>query len=142
MRSIEMRPAPRSMRRLKVCASSLHPVLPAMRAASSSPFSRSARPVSSSTAGSPERSTRAASFTASSLTFARSGIAGTFAGPVPSSHAVSPGRISVATCPGGFIAAAIAIAPSSATVFAVGEVFTQPENGFAAVSMSEVSGES
>ena len=77
---METRPAPRSMRRLKVCASSRHPVLAAMRAASSSPFSRSASPVSSSTAGSPLRSTRAASFTASWLTFARSGIAGSFAG--------------------------------------------------------------
>jgi hypothetical protein len=58
------------------------------------------------------------------------------------SQAVSPGRISVATLPGGVIAAAIASAPSRATSCAVGEVFTQPENGFAAVSMSEVSGES
>ena len=40
------------------------------------------------------------------------------------------------------MAAAIAAAPSSATCLAFGEVFTQPENGFAAVSMSEVSGES
>ena len=73
---------------------------------------------------------------------AADGAAGTGAGPVPSSHAVSPGRISVATLPGGVIAAAIASAPSRATSCAVGEVFTQPENGLAAVSMSEVSGES
>ena len=140
---MEMRPAPRSIRRLKVCASSLQPVLPAMRAASSRPFSRNARPVSSSTAGSPERSTRAASFTASFGDARPFGGRGHLVpGPVPSSHAVSPGRINVATCPGGCIAAAIAAAPSSATVFAVGEVFTQPENGFAAVSMSEVSGKS
>ena len=141
MRSIGTRPAPRSMRRLKVCARMRAPVFAAMRPASSRPFSRSAGPVMSSTAGSPERSARAASFTASSFTLARAGAAGTGAGPEPSSHAVSPGRIKVATCPGGVIAAAMAAAPSAATVMAVGEVLTQPENGLAAVSMSEVSGE-
>ena len=99
MRSTDIRPAPRSMRRLKVCASNFAPVLAAMRAASSSPFSRNAGFASSSTAGSPVRKTRAASFTASSLTRARCGTSGTFAGPLPSSQAVSPGRTSVATCP-------------------------------------------
>ena len=74
-----------------------------------SPFSRSAGPVMSSTAGSPERNARAEAFTASSATRARSGAGGTGAGPEPSSHAVSPGRIKVATCPGGVIAAALGI---------------------------------
>jgi hypothetical protein len=39
-------------------------------------------------------------------------------------------------------AAAIAAAPSAATERASGEVFTQRENGFAAVSISVVSGAS
>ena len=64
------------------------------------------------------------------------------AGPEPSFHAVSAGSISIAICPGGVRAAAIAAAPSAATDFASGEVLTQRENGFAAVSMSVVSGAS
>jgi hypothetical protein len=73
-------------------------------------------------------------------TRARCGIAGTTAGPVPSSHAVSPGRIRVATCPGGVMAAAIAAAPSAATRRRVGEVAPSRRTAVAAVSMSEVSG--
>jgi len=44
--------------------------------------------------------------------------------------------------PGATRAAWMAAAPSVATVLAVGEVFTQCENGFAAVSISVVSGAS
>ena len=51
---------------------------------------------------------------------------------------MSAGNISVAICPGGVRAAAIAAAPSAATDLASGEVLTQRENGFAAVSMSVV----
>ena len=53
-------------------------------------------------------------------------------GPEPSFHAVSAGRIRVATWPGGVRAAAIAAAPSAATDLASGEVRTQDETVFAA----------
>lgn len=142
MRSIGMRPAPRSMRRLKVCASILAPVLAQMRAASSSPRWRSAGPASNSREVSPACKASAAARTASAETREGGATGGTGAGPEPSFQAVSPGRISVATWPGGLRAAAIAAAPSAATRRASGEVRTHPEKGRAAVSMSEVSGAS
>ena len=48
----------------------------------------------------------------------------------------------VAICPGGVQAAAMAAAPSAATLFALGEVRTQAETGRAMPSMSDVSGAS
>ena len=47
--------------------------------------------------------------------------------PSASPHAVSAGSISVAICPGATRAAWMASAPSAATVFEVGDVFTQCE---------------
>ncbi len=113
-----------------------------MRPARSSPSWRKARPVTSKRHGSPERNTRAASATASGDTGAGGAAGGTSTGPEPSFHAVSAGRISIAIWPGGVRAAAIAAAPSAATERASGEVLTQRENGFAAVSISVVSGAS
>ena len=57
-------------------------------------------------------------------------------------HAVSAGRIKVATWPGAASDAAIAAAPSAATDLASGEVRTQDDTVLAAASMSEVSGAS
>src|ERR1700749_2811806 len=74
------------------------------------------------------------------LGFSGAGVAGVSAGPSASVHAVSAGRISVAIWPGATRAAWMASAPSPATVFEVGEVFTQCENGRAMPSMSAVSG--
>ena len=121
----------------------LAPVFAAMRAASSRPFSRSAEP------GEQQHRRLARAQRARGLLHgvlarrcARSGIAGTFAGPaafVPRGVAGQdqrrdlPGRRHRGRDRGGAV---------GGDVFAVGEVFTQPENGFAAVSMSEVSGES
>ena len=68
------------------------------------------------------------------------GAAGVSAGPSASPQAVSAGRIRVAIWPGATLAAWIASAPSPATVFDVGEVFTQCEKGRAMPSMSAVSG--
>ena len=92
--------------------------------------------------GSPPRSASAAAAIACASTRARTGMAGTVAMPSASFQAVSAGRISAATLPGGVDAAAIASAPSFATERASGEVRTQPQNGRAAASMSEVSGAS
>jgi hypothetical protein len=116
--------------------------LAAILPASSSPSARTARPVTRISVGSPERSTRAASTTTSGA--GGSGLAGggTGTGPEPSFQAVSAGRISVAICPGGMLAAAIAAAPSAAMPCASGEVLTQCDDGRANPSMSEVSGAS
>ena len=92
--------------------------------------------------GSQLRSTFTASAIAAASTRVRAGTSGSAAMPSASFQAVSAGRISAATFPGGVIAAAIASAPSFATERASGEVRTQPQNGRAAVSMSDVSGAS
>src|SRR5262249_58761581 len=86
--------------------------------------------------------TRAASPTASAEGGVGRAGGGTFAGPDPSFHAVSAGRINVAILPGGWRAAAIANAPSPAIALASGEVLTQCEFGRASPSMSEAKGAS
>ncbi len=118
------------------------PVAVAMRPASASPRSRTARPVSISIAGSPERSACAQRSIVAASTAARAGTAGIGATPSASPHAVSAGRIRVATWPGAVRAATMAAAPSAATARELGEVRTQPETGRAMPSMSEVSGAS
>ena len=55
-------------------------------------------------------------------------------------QAVSAGKIKVATCPGGALAAAIASAPSGPTVLDVVVALTQAETGLANPTMSEVRG--
>ena len=118
------------------------PVAVAMRPASASPRSRTARPVSMSMAGSPERRALAQRSIASAPTGAGAGAGGTAATPSASFHAVSAGRMSVATWPGAVRAAAMAAAPSAATARALGDVRTHAETGRAMPSMSEVSGAS
>ncbi len=82
----------------------------------------------------------AAATTVSFDGLAGAGAAGVSATPSASPQAVSAGRIRVAIWPGATFAAWIASAPSPATVFEVGEVFTQCEKGRAMPSMSAVSG--
>ena len=82
----------------------------------------------------------AAATTVSLAGLSGAGVAGVSDGPSASPHAVSAGRIKVAIWPGATLAAWVASAPSPATVFDVGEVFTQCENGRAMPSMSAVSG--
>ena len=119
-----------------------------MRPAVSSAPARSAAPPSSSSAGSGERSARAASRTAASPAAAgfdcgrsEPGAAG---GGAPSTafHAVSAGSTSVAMRPGGAQASRIASRPSADTCCAERLVFTQCDIGRATPSMSDVSGAS
>ena len=118
------------------------PHLAAILPARSSPSARTARPVTRMRVGSPERSTLAASRTASGDGAAAFAGGGTEAGPEPSFHAVSAGRIRVAIWPGGRRAASIASAPSAAIPIAFGDVLTQCDDGRASPSMSEVKGAS
>ncbi len=111
-----------------------------MRPASASPRSVSACPVTSSSVGSPPASTRAARSTAAAEKSGCCASGGTSAMPSASFHAVSAGRISVAICGGALRAAAMAAAPSRATILASGEVRTQADIGRASPSMSDVSG--
>ena len=60
----------------------------------------------------------------------------------PSSQVTSAGRISVATCPGGPMAAATAAAASSPTVAGSVEEWTQPDTPLAIAAMSDCSGAS
>ncbi len=142
MRSTDTRPRPRWVRAFEPCAISRPPHLAAILPASSSPSARTARPVRRIRVGSPERNTRAASWTASRDGAAGITGGGTATGPEPSFHAVSAGRIRLAIWPGGVRAAAIAAAPSLAIDIASGEVLTQCELGRASPSMSEVNGAS
>ncbi len=130
------------MRALEVWHKRRAPVLRAILPATLRPCSRTARPDSSSTVGSPERSTLTAFAIASRVALPGCGTAGTGAMPDASFQAVSAGKIRVAIWPGGVRAAAIASAPSRATDAASGDVLTHDENGRAAPSMSDVSGAS
>ena len=60
----------------------------------------------------------------------------------PSSQVTSAGRIKVATCPGGPMAAATAAATSSPTVAGSVEEWTQPDTPLAIAAMSDCSGAS
>ena len=118
------------------------PVAVAMRPASARPSARTARSVSMSMAGSPERRILAQRAITSSLTRVRAIAGATAATPSASFHAVSAGKMSVAIWPGGVRAAAMAAAPSAAMARAFGEVRTHAETGRAMPSMSEVRGAS
>ena len=89
--------------------------LRAIRPAGASPLARDAVPVSRSMVGSPSAGP-CRSGPPPPRRRERARLSGAVAGPGPSFHAVSAGRINVATCPGGVHAAAMAAAPSAATV--------------------------
>jgi hypothetical protein len=127
---------------LKPAASSRHPVFAAMRPAHASERSVRPSPPSSSSEPAPCASSRADSTMRSGDTRSGGRRAGVTATPSASFQAVSAGRISVATWPGACRAAAIAAAPSCATVRDDADVRTQCETGRAMPSMSEVSGAS
>ncbi len=113
-----------------------------MLCAACSAAGRSAAPASTSTAGSPPRSTPATSPTTCGAARGRAG-AGSFSAITPPSfQAVSAGRISVAIWPGCSIAACTAAAASAPTVAALVAVRTQAETPRAQPSVSAVSGAS
>src|SRR6267142_1280828 len=121
------RPAPRWMRALEPWAMMRAPVAVAMRPASVRPRSRTARPVSMSMAGSPARSALAHRSIASVPTGAGAATGGTGATPSASFHAVSAGRMSVATWPGAVRAADVDDARAGlARVVKVGEPVAEP----------------
>jgi len=136
------RPAPRSRRLLKVSHMSRAPLLRAMRLAVSRQRARRAAPVIRITAGSPERRAWAAWEIASGATVLRAGRGGAAAGPGPSLQATSAGTISVATPPGGSVAAATAAAPAAGSDSTSRAERTQPDTTRAIPSTSELSGAS
>ena len=117
---------------------SRQPVAAAMRPAAVTPASEpSVSPPRSST---PPGSAAAARAIASSSTRARATRAGTSATPSASPHAQSAGTMSVATPPGGRVAAATASARSPASASALRDVRTQHDTGRAKPSTSASSG--
>ena len=132
-------PAPRSIRVGKTSASSFVPVAAAIFPAATSAGSRNARPPSRSALDPRPRSTLAISSTISAFATGAAGGAGGGAGCAPSPHDTSAGRISVATWPGGPLAAAIASAASRATSSVLFDVRTHFEKLRATVSMSDCS---
>src|ERR1700761_8949045 len=141
MRSIGTRPAPRSMRAVKNCEPSRAPVAAATRPARSSAAPRVALLARMTSVGSPERRTRATCSIRSCAGALRAGAAraGT-TGALACCHDVSPGRISVAICPGCALALATALAASHAIVSAESARRTQWLSGRARPSMSDVNG--
>ena len=135
-------PAPRSCRAGNVSPTSRADVATARRLAASRPGRRIAAPPSRITHGSPRRSTAAAAATVSAGTGAAARTVAGGAGLAPSDQDTSAGRISVATRPGGVIAAATASAASAPTSAARAGRRTQPDTAPASASMSDSSGAS
>ena len=105
------------------------PVAVAMRPASASPSSRTARSVSMSIAGSPERRTLAQRAIDVVADAARAAIGATAATPSASFHAVSAGRMSVATWPGACARPRWRPRRRRRSARAFGEVRTQRRDG-------------
>jgi len=118
------------------------PVAWATRLAASSPGRRIPAPPSRITHGSPLRSTAAAEPTTSSGTGVGGGTGNGRTGSAPSDQETSAGRMSVATPPGGAIAAATAFAAAVATSAPRAGRPTHAETERATASMSDSSGAS
>ncbi len=130
------------MRETCVGVRSFAPLTWATRLAAIRPASDRAWPDRISIAGSRLRSTCAIVRRVSGATVGRAGTGSGAPTSPPSFHAVSAGRISVAICPGGVIAACTAAAPSAPTRADEPLVRTQCETARARPSVSAVSGAS